>query len=115
MALAGDVQGVRADADGVAGVAPGGHGGAPVWLSVPPWHMTQFTFQLAMPAGRPTSWHWAQDVAHGAAGEVLRRGSPGRRGGRRWRRARGTLGWRVSIQAAAWRDERTVPSSVAAR
>ena len=27
-------------------------GGAPVWLSLPPWHIVQFTFQLAMPAGK---------------------------------------------------------------
>ena len=30
-------------------------GGAPVWLSVPPWHITQFVFQVA-------PWHWAQEV-----------------------------------------------------
>ena len=29
--------------------------GAPVWLSVPPWHITQFVFQVA-------PWHWAQEV-----------------------------------------------------
>jgi hypothetical protein len=30
-------------------------GGAPVWLSVPPWHITQLVFQEA-------PWHCAQDV-----------------------------------------------------
>ncbi len=29
--------------------------GAPVWLSVPPWHITQFVFQAA-------PWHWAHEV-----------------------------------------------------
>ena len=37
-------------------------GGAPVVLSVPPWHMTQFTFQLGTPAGRFASWQLAQET-----------------------------------------------------
>ena len=37
-------------------------GGAPVPLSVPPWHITQFVFQLATPSGRLRSWHCAQET-----------------------------------------------------
>jgi hypothetical protein len=36
-------------------------GGAPVRSAVPPWHITQFTFQLTTPTGSPTSWHCAQE------------------------------------------------------
>jgi hypothetical protein len=35
-------------------------GGAPVLLSLPPWHITQFCFQLVTPAGRPWLWQVAQ-------------------------------------------------------
>ena len=31
-------------------------GGAPVWLSVPPWHVVHVVFQVA-------PWHWAQATA----------------------------------------------------
>ena len=37
-------------------------GGAPVWLPVPPWHPTQFTFQLVTPTGSAVSWHRAQET-----------------------------------------------------
>jgi hypothetical protein len=83
-------------------------GGAPVWFPVPPWHITQLTFQLATPTGRAVSWHWAQEKPvlppeRSAAWQPWHFPSP-RFASNAWNPA---LAW--SIQAGAWPTNVTVP------
>ncbi len=84
-------------------------GGAPVWLPVPPWHITQFTFQLATPAGRAVSWHSAQAKPV----EPPERSAPWHA----WHWPSPLLAWKAwkpglawSVQAAGWPARVTVPS-----
>ena len=79
-------------------------GGAPVPLSVPPWHMTQFTFQLATPAGRPASWQLPQPMPTCPPERSAPWHSPQER-----RFALAAYAWKPSlagfIQAAPWPDD----------